>query len=77
MHCAGRASPDNDVTVHKVHSTGGRWKSPCKKIGKKVKGEFFAPVENPEQKFWRKFGGIAPIPPASVEGQRSRVKVKC
>ena len=29
--------------------------------------------------FWRKFGGIAPIPTAPVEGQRSRdkIKVKC
>ena len=25
---------------------------------------------------WGKFGGIAPIPPVPVEGQRSRVKVK-
>ena len=37
----------------------------------------FAPVENDEYNFWGKFGGIAPIPPAPVEGQVSRVKVKC
>ena len=37
----------------------------------------FAPVENDEHNFWGKFGGIAPIPPAPVEGQGSRVKVKC
>ena len=42
---------------------------------KKLKGQHFAPVENDEHNFWRKFGGIAPIPPAPVEGQRSRVKV--
>ena len=36
----------------------------------------FAPVENDEHNFWGKFGGIAPIPPAPVEGQGSRVKVK-
>ena len=36
----------------------------------------FAPVENDEHNFWGKFGGIAPIPPAPVEGQGSRVNGK-
>ena len=36
----------------------------------------FAPVENYEYIFWSKFGGIAPIPPAPVEGQRSKVTYK-
>ena len=40
-------------------------------IGKPV--NIFAPVENADKKFWRKFGGIAPIPPAPMEGQRSNV----
>ena len=53
-----------------------RWKVEVTMLKDRKKGQHFAPVENAEKKFWRKFGGIAPIPPAPVEGQRSRVKVK-
>ena len=49
---------------------------PLLKDRKKVKGQNFPPVEPEEYIFWSKFGGIAPIPPAPVECQRSRDKIK-
>ena len=33
------------------NSTGGRWKSQCEKIGKKVKGQNVAQVENAEKNY--------------------------
>ena len=48
-----------------------------RKKGQRSKfGSAPAPVEHEEHNVWGKFGGIAPIPPAPVEGQGSRVKVK-